>query len=127
MSTPDMNAPDPLSNADPILVAQLEERILARMQTSLRGVVREAAINVLTNRARASEDGPSPRKRPVAGGRCAAVWDHLDKIQANENRIPTLAEMRKIAKKKRWNANNARIEYYNWRQFHGITRNSHHA
>jgi hypothetical protein len=59
--------------------------------------------------------------RPKAGGMCAAVWDELDRVRAGSNNVPTLGDVRKMAKRKHWNANNARIEYYRWRAFNGIT------
>ena len=63
--------------------------------------------------------------RPATGGRCAAVWDQLDKVRAQaKGGVPSLGDVRKLAKKHHWNENNARIEYYRWRAFNGIHRSA---
>jgi hypothetical protein len=64
-------------------------------------------------------------KMPSAGGMCRAVWDELTSLlRHNEESgladVPTLAAIKKIAEEKGWNVNNASIEYYQWRRFHGI-------
>lgn len=56
-------------------------------------------------------------KRPRAGSKCAAVWDYLD-----ANPMTTGKAMREVATAKGWNPNNASIELYAWRKFHGLTR-----
>lgn len=54
-------------------------------------------------------------KRPSAGGACRAVWDWLDKHPDAQ-----LKDVRAVAEKKGWNANNAAIELYQWRKFNGV-------
>jgi hypothetical protein len=44
------------------------------------------------------------------------VWDKLDQMVAHGDR-PTLDKVRKLAKRHKWNENNARIEFYRWRAF----------
>ncbi len=58
----------------------------------------------------------SAKGRPKAGGKCAAVWDWLDK-----HRDATLADVRAVAEQKDWNVSNASQELYAWRRFNGIT------
>ncbi|HEY0124800.1 MAG TPA: hypothetical protein VGC14_24145 [Rhizobium sp.] len=54
----------------------------------------------------------STPKRPKAGGKCAAVWDHLD-----ANPTTTVKELREAATAQGWNVNNAVCEFYAWRKF----------
>lgn len=58
-------------------------------------------------------------KRPSAGGACRAVWDALDAMVAAGEQ-PTSKEVKALAEQNEWNANNASIEFYQWRKFHGI-------
>ncbi|MFC3162442.1 hypothetical protein [Ciceribacter thiooxidans] len=62
-----------------------------------------------TTRQRSESSTP---KRPKAGGKCAAVWDHLD-----VNPTATVKELREVATAQRWNVNNAVCEFYAWRKF----------
>ena len=59
--------------------------------------------------------------RPSVGGKCRAVWDLLDKYRDQCGELPTAQVVRQLADEEGWNANNAAIEFYNWRKFHGIT------
>jgi hypothetical protein len=59
-------------------------------------------------------------KRPSAGGKCRAVWDALDQYQAEEKEVPTASIVKMITEDEGWNPNNATIEFYQWRKFHGI-------
>lgn len=58
-------------------------------------------------------------KRPSIGGVCREVWDYLDRIVA-EGAVPTVGLVKLRAEKEGWNLNNASIEFYQWRKFHGI-------
>lgn len=60
-------------------------------------------------------------KRPSAGGRCRAVWDACDAFAEQTGDDPTAADVRNMAAEHGWNANNASIEFYQWRKFNGIT------
>lgn len=59
-------------------------------------------------------------KRPSIGGRCRAVWDALDAYLAETGDQPTAKVVRDLAADEGWNPNNASIEFYQWRKFHGI-------
>jgi hypothetical protein len=59
-------------------------------------------------------------KRPSIGGKCRAVWDACDEMVA-AGTPPTAKDVRAIAEANGWNANNASIEFYQWRKFNGIT------
>lgn len=65
-------------------------------------------------------------KMPSVGGMCRAVWDALQSMMQHDEAtgvasVPTVADIKKLAEEKGWNVNNASIEYYQWRKFHGIT------
>ncbi len=68
-----------------------------------------AATETRTMRQRSESSTP---KRPKAGGKCAAVWDHLD-----ANPTTTVKELREAATAQGWNVNNAVCEFYAWRKF----------
>lgn len=60
-------------------------------------------------------------KRPSAGGMCRAVWDALDEFRSTHNgSIMSAGQVKELAVSKGWNANNASIEFYQWRKFNGI-------
>lgn len=52
-------------------------------------------------------------------GRCAQVWKTLDGLY-QQNRIPTVDDILRVGRRRRWNPNNTRTEYYAWRRSHGI-------
>lgn len=56
-------------------------------------------------------------RKPIKG-KCAEVWQALDDLLANE--LPTINTVRKLAQANNWNLNNATIEFYGWRKFHGL-------
>lgn len=65
-------------------------------------------------------------KMPSVGGMCRAVWDALNNMMTHDEAagtatIPTVADIKKLAETNGWNVNNASIEYYQWRKWHGIT------
>lgn len=58
--------------------------------------------------------------RPSAGGACAAVWGYCDAQMDAQGVPPQLKQVKSYAADMNWNINNATIEYYQWRKFHGI-------
>lgn len=57
--------------------------------------------------------------RPSEGGKCRAIWDFCD--QLNEKGVMPMPKLLKeAARENGWNENNAVIEMYQWRKFHGI-------
>lgn len=56
-------------------------------------------------------------RRPIKG-KCADVWNALDNMLPNN--VPTIGNVRDLAKANSWNINNATIEFYAWRKFHGL-------
>lgn len=58
-------------------------------------------------------------KRPSVGGTCRAIWDAMDELVA-QGETPTAKDVRSMANDRNWNANNASIEFYQWRKFNGI-------
>lgn len=59
-------------------------------------------------------------KRPSVGGACRAVWDLCDQLRKTTGAIPTASTIKEAAATAGLNANNASIELYQWRKFHGI-------
>lgn len=60
-------------------------------------------------------------KRPSAGGLCRTVWDACWAHQLATSEIPTAKWVKTWAIEKGHNANNASIEYYQWRKYNGIS------
>ncbi len=56
-------------------------------------------------------------RRPIKG-KCADVWNALDNMLPNG--VPTIGNVRDLAKANGWIINNATIEFYAWRKFHGL-------
>ena len=56
-------------------------------------------------------------RRPIKG-KCADVWNALDNMLPDS--VPTIGNVRDLAKANGWNINNATIEFYAWRKFHGL-------
>lgn len=114
------------SKQDQELVSVLKNTIHAKVLENLDHIVDEAVQVAIVHASKVPEapamvlSGRTDISRPKEGGVCAAVWDTLDKMRADEGNVPTLDKVRKVAKRRRWNANNARIEYYRWRAFNGI-------
>jgi hypothetical protein len=77
----------------------------------------QVAVGLKIEKDRPEQNGV---KRPSAGGRCRAVWDACDEMVAAGD-TPTASDIRAIAEANGWNANNASIEFYQWRKFNGIT------
>jgi hypothetical protein len=112
-----------------ILQQTIESRVLEDLKTPLERIVHKAIREAVVaasqapaesaNAAPAADAAPASEPavtRPVAGGQCAKVWDALDSITKDKSgTIPTLQEVQKLARRKRWNANTARVQYYRWR------------
>lgn len=60
---------------------------------------------------------------PSIGGKCRAVWDAISALLAEleEGKQVTAKMVKDLAADEGWNANNASIEFYRWRKFHGFT------
>lgn len=58
--------------------------------------------------------------KPSIGGKCRAIWDACD-LEYASNNVPAVKRIKEIAVENGWNVNNAVIEYYQWRKFHGLT------
>ena len=62
-------------------------------------------------------------KMPSAGSLCRAVWDELERAVVAGTPYDAKG-IKAHAATVGWNANNASIEYYNWRKFKGISGRS---
>ena len=60
-------------------------------------------------------------RKPIKG-KCAEVWATLTAVQEiSETNAPlTISEVKELAATHGWNLNNATIEFYGWRKFHGL-------
>ena len=117
--------------ADGEMVKTLENtlagRVLKDLQDPLNEIVHNAVRSAILVASKVEEAPVKDRStiaRPAAGGRCAKVWDALDKMSEQKGGTPSLQEVRKEAMRRRWNKSTATIQYYRWRNFHGITRGS---
>jgi hypothetical protein len=64
-------------------------------------------------------------RQPSPGTVCRAVWDELEKIRDAQDGVPPNSkQVKALAEAMKWNANNASIEFYQWRKFNGITGRS---
>jgi hypothetical protein len=82
---------------------------------------RIAGLKIEKDRAQAN--GVKERSK---GGLCRAVWDALDAMMKKDpatgaTSVPSVADIKAHAEAQGWNVNNASIEYYQWRKFHGIS------
>lgn len=97
--------------ADDGLVEVMEQTIHARVLKLLD----EPLHNIVRNAVREAVTTASDH-RPVQGGRCRQVWDALDAVQHLTGETPSLKDAKEIARKRGWNENTARIQYYRWKQ-----------
>jgi len=105
--------------------AEFEKAVLEHIGKVLPAAVHEAVHACLVKVALSQGDAaPSERaiqngvRHPKHGGKCHTVWAKLDTMR-KAGMEPTLPEVIAMAHAEGWNANNTRIEYYNWRRFHG--------
>ncbi len=102
----------------------VEAQVLAKLQSAVHeavgvaidGVVVQASQLQAMPAAAQSAEAQEADGRPVEGGRCRAIWDWLDH-QASAGKDTTLAQMKRYAEKRSWNANTARIQFYRWRAY----------
>lgn len=88
---------------------KLNELGMPGLTTSLSDAVHSCFVGVRLTRNGVTEPGP---------GKCREVWDALDAVPDGD--ATTLQGVLSMADQHGWNLNNARIEFYRWRQFHGI-------
>lgn len=81
----------------------------------------EAASGLKIEKDRPEQNGI---KRPSIGGKCRAIWDALDAYRAETGELPTSKTVKELAADEGWNPNNASIEYYQWRKYNGISKQS---
>lgn len=86
---------------------QIEDQVLSNLRKELRSALRVVAK-------------PQHTRRSQEVGVCEQVWAELDKTMKRTGEVPTIHDVRKMASKRGWNQNNARVEYYQWRRAHGI-------
>lgn len=77
----------------------------------------QVAVGLKIEKDRPEQNGV---KRPSLGGRCRAVWDALSAYQNETGMAPNAQVVRDLAADEGWNPNNASIEFYQWRKYHGI-------
>lgn len=113
--------PQRLEEAKPVEV--VAPVVSVEVQTEVEPVVvpateqRTSGKGIKIEKAREERNGV---KRPSEGGSCRAIWDYCDGVLANTGIAPTAGLVREQAIASGWNVNNASIELYQWRKFHGI-------
>lgn len=61
-------------------------------------------------------------RKPIKG-KCAEVWAMLTAMQElHPHAAINIADVRALAETQGWNINNATIEFYGWRKFHGYNK-----
>lgn len=109
----------------PAQLERLERKILEKFQGNLHETLHEALtstqdVGAVVEQPK-EQQGSAKIKQPAPGGACADIWAALDKI-AKSGTNPSLEAVRKMAKRRSWNAHTARVQFYRWRGFHGIRR-----
>lgn len=99
-------------------------KVLSRLNELLPSIVEESVRDAIVEAANVKL--PDDRvngevRRPKDGGKCDQVWRELDRLAARSKGTPSLSDILGVAEKKKWNLNNARVEYYQWRKAHGIS------
>jgi hypothetical protein len=105
----------------------LEQAVLRSIRSNLKSLVHKAILEVIESEVKEGPEQPKDRSKedrqvrnyvryPKPGGRCHAVWMELDKLGEQDG--ADLPAILKVAKKKGWNINNTRVEFYRWRKFH---------
>lgn len=111
-----------------VVEKETEQQTKPATNNALAGLVAQATIADTESKTKPAgkpkNDQPMQNgvKRPKDGGKCAAVWNELDKIAAQRN--PTMADVKKLAADNNWNATNASCEFYAWRKFNGINKSN---
>lgn len=103
---------------------QIELEVIKRVTKVLPGAVHAAVQGVmginLDDRRATDRKVRNGVKEPKPGGKCRGVWDELDRELREGHAVPSLPDFMKAAEQKGINPNNARIEFYNWKRFHGL-------
>ena len=101
--------------ADKLLVQKLEKTVQAEVMKavteSIKNVMHEAIGKAIVAASKVPEKLEA--KRPKEGGRCAEVWDELDRL-AKDNHIPTAKEVSEIAQRYGWSPDTVSTQYYQW-------------
>lgn len=93
-------------------LAGIENRAEPQVEAPVEPAVAVTTTTRKIEKERLEQNGV---KMPSAGTLCRAVWDFCS---ATPN--CTAKDVKTEAEKQGWNANNASIEFYNWRKFNGI-------
>lgn len=128
-----LHADDGDGNGDPLMLKhewfcmgcgeEFGEELPADYYTVKPVADRHTGSGLKIEKARPEQNGV---KRPSAGGKCRAVWDALDELlsELEAGEAVTAKMVKDLAADEGWNANNASIEFYNWRKFNGISGRS---
>ena len=98
---------------------EFEKAVLERLSKVLPAAVHDAVHACITTAQADSERRTQNGIRePKRGGKCHVVWTKLDSMRS-AGMEPNLQEVTAMSQAEGWNVNNTRIEYYNWKRFHG--------
>lgn len=105
-----------------VLQRTIEANVLEQLQEPLAKIVHSSVRKGIVAASQTPPTANDPTEpvaqvnaRPASDGICGKVWDTLDKTTKEKGEAPTLQEVQKLAKRKRWNPNTARVQYYRWR------------
>lgn len=104
-------------------LASIVQQISGANQQNVQVETAPAVVKRTSNGLKIEKDREERNgvKRPSAGGMCRAVWDFCDEqAERGAENFPTAKSVRAHAELVGWNVNNASIEFYQWRKFHGI-------
>lgn len=79
--------------------------------------VQAAPVGLKIEKDREERNGVT---RPSIGGICRSIWDACDAMRAATLGSPTVREIKEHANLKGWNLTTTTIQFYKWREFHGI-------
>ena len=99
-----------MNTATSINMKAIEARVINTMRKELHSALQDLANMRAGTR---TETG-----KPL--GVCQQVWIELDKRVSANGKVPSITDVRSMAKKHKWNPNNARVECYRWRRAHSI-------
>lgn len=105
---------------------EVEASVLAKMGPAIHEAIQAGVQQALAKALQAphgrivTREQRNEVKRPKEGGRCDAVWRALDEMRAR-GKTTDLHNIIELAKERKWNTNNARVEFYQWRRFNGMT------
>lgn len=96
-----------------ITSANLQRVVHKAVHEGVSEVLAKSGVPILDEVTAQGRQASEPAQEGPRGEKVRAVWDELDR-QAKRD-VPTLAGIREAGKRKGWNANTTRVQFYRWR------------